>query len=66
MDVAGDEPVAARSGIRDLLQRYGGKPKAWQPEDGRLIRVVEQCAGGCLANGNIPGLTYRSQNWRRT
>ena len=41
--------------------RYGGKliPGA-NTED--LIRVVEQCAGGCLANGNIPGLTYRSGN----
>ena len=28
-----------------------------------LIRVVEQCASGCAANGNIPGLAYRSQDW---
>jgi hypothetical protein len=28
-----------------------------------LIRVTEQCAGGCAANGNIPGLVYRSQDW---
>jgi Carboxypeptidase regulatory-like domain len=28
-----------------------------------LIRVVEQCAGGCAANGNIPGLAYRSQDF---
>jgi hypothetical protein len=28
-----------------------------------LIRVTEQCATGCLDNGNIPGLTYRSANW---
>ena len=28
-----------------------------------LIRVQEQCAAGCGANGNIPGLTYRSQDW---
>ena len=26
-----------------------------------LVRVVEQCSAGCAANGNIPGLTYRSQ-----
>src|SRR6185436_17125906 len=25
--------------------------------------IVEQCAAGCAANGNIPGLTYRSGNW---
>jgi hypothetical protein len=32
-----------------------------------LIRVAEQCASGCAANGNIPGLVYRSQDfsiWR--
>ena len=23
--------------------------------------MVEQCTAGCPANGNIPGLTYRSQ-----
>jgi hypothetical protein len=28
-----------------------------------LIRVLEQCASGCAANGGIPGLTYRSQDW---
>src|SRR5262245_57886846 len=28
-----------------------------------LIRVVEQCATGCAANGNIPGLDYRSQDF---
>ena len=28
-----------------------------------LIRVVEQCASGCAANGNIPNMNYRSQDW---
>jgi hypothetical protein len=28
-----------------------------------LIRVVEQCSRGCAANGGIPGLTYRSQDF---
>jgi hypothetical protein len=28
-----------------------------------LIRVVEQCASGCAANGSIPGLAYRSQDF---
>ena len=28
-----------------------------------LIRVAEQCASGCAANGNIPGLVYRSQDF---
>ena len=30
---------------------------------GGLIRVAEQCANGCEANGNIPGLVYRSQDF---
>ena len=32
-----------------------------------LIRIAEQCASGCAANGSIPGLVYRSQDfsiWR--
>ena len=28
-----------------------------------LIRVAEQCASGCEANSNIPGLVYRSQDF---
>jgi hypothetical protein len=28
-----------------------------------LIRVIEQCASGCAANGSIPGLAYRSQDF---
>ena len=28
-----------------------------------LARVTEQCAAGCSANGGIPNLIYRSQNW---
>lgn len=28
-----------------------------------LVRVVEQCASGCAANGNISGLVYRSQDY---
>ncbi|HVH29089.1 MAG TPA: TonB-dependent receptor [Vicinamibacterales bacterium] len=42
--------------------RYGGMPMPGSKTTD-LIRVVEQCATGCLANGNIPGLTYRSGNW---
>jgi hypothetical protein len=35
-----------------------------QPNPTRnLIRVVEQCANGCAANGNVPGLAYRSQDF---
>jgi hypothetical protein len=28
-----------------------------------LIKVTEQCAAGCLANGNRPSIVYRSQDW---
>jgi hypothetical protein len=42
--------------------RYGGKEMPGLSTE-NLVRVVEACAGGCLANGNIPGLTYRSANW---
>jgi hypothetical protein len=28
-----------------------------------LIRVAEQCTRGCAANGSIPGLVYRSQDY---
>ena len=28
-----------------------------------LIRVTEQCSAGCAANGGIPGLVYRSQDF---
>src|SRR6266446_1570650 len=28
-----------------------------------LIKVTEQCAAGCLANGNRHGIVYRSQDW---
>jgi len=48
---------------------FGGTYYGWgnferEPNPTRsLIRVVEQCAGGCAANGSIPGLMYRSQDW---
>ena len=42
--------------------RWGGKEIPGLSTE-NLIRVVEQCATGCTANGNIPGLTYRSGNW---
>jgi hypothetical protein len=48
---------------------FGGTYYGWgnferNPNPTRdLIRVVEQCAGGCAANGNRAGLVYRSQDW---
>jgi hypothetical protein len=41
---------------------YGHRERRGNETRG-LIRVSEQCAGGCPANGNIPGLVYRSQDW---
>src|SRR5262245_35107352 len=48
---------------------YGGAHFGWgnfarEPNPTRdLIRIVEQCASGCAANGGIPGLVYRSQDF---
>jgi hypothetical protein len=50
------------AGMGVYRSRYGGKQIPGLSTE-NLIRVVEQCATGCLANGNIPGLTYRSGNW---
>ena len=50
------------AGFGMYLSRYGGGQLPGL-ETENLIRVVEQCAGGCADNGNIPGLTYRSLNW---
>ena len=41
---------------------FGNFERTPNPTRG-LIRVVEQCANGCAANGNIPGLAYRSQDF---
>jgi hypothetical protein len=50
------------AGFGMYFSRYGGgKIPGLDTEN--LIRVVEQCAAGCAANGNIAGLTYRSLNW---
>jgi hypothetical protein len=48
---------------------FGGTYYGWgnfenEPNPTRdLIRVTEQCAAGCAANGNRPGVVYRSQDW---
>jgi hypothetical protein len=59
-------PVSNRllleAGTGMYRSRYGGGQLPGL-ETENLIRVVEQCAGGCAGNGNIPGLTYRSLNW---
>ena len=54
VDVTGQQPVAARSGLRHVPQPLGRRADA-RPRHRDLIRVVEQCAGGCAGNGNIRG-----------
>jgi hypothetical protein len=54
--------VLVEFGFGTLLNRWGGRePEGNVGHD--LILVTEQCTAGCAANGNIPGLTYRSTNW---
>ncbi|HVZ19956.1 MAG TPA: TonB-dependent receptor [Vicinamibacterales bacterium] len=59
-------PVSNRllleAGVGNYHSRWGGKevPGANVVD---LVRITEQCAVTCAANGNIPGLTYRSANW---
>src|SRR5688572_17582914 len=50
------------AGFGMYISRYGGGQLPGLPTED-LIRVTEQCAAGCLANGNIAGLSYRSLNW---
>jgi hypothetical protein len=50
------------AGFGTYLSRYGsGEPPGNPTRD--MVRVQEQCAAGCPANGNIPNLTYRSVLW---
>jgi hypothetical protein len=50
------------AGWGTVLQRYGGQPGD-SPNTVTLSPITEQCSAGCPANGNIPGLLYRSQAW---
>jgi hypothetical protein len=54
--------ILVEAGYGAYRSRYGGQPIPGL-DTSDLIRVVEQCATGCAANGNIPGLTYRSLIW---
>ena len=54
--------VLAQAGFGDYLTRWGGDELPGSPTR-PLVRVQEQCAPSCPANGNIPGLLYRSGNW---
>jgi hypothetical protein len=61
------------AGIGNYASRYLGKPMPGTPALD-FIQVTEQCAAGCAANDNRPGLVYRagtqgtswqsSNNWR--
>jgi hypothetical protein len=47
---------------------YGSYHQNWNGRERRdnnrnLIRVTEQCAGGCPDNGGLAGLVYRAQVW---
>lgn len=42
----------------NIIDNYGTRPNV--SNYGKLIPVTELCQQGCAANGNIPGLTYRS------
>jgi hypothetical protein len=57
-------PVNSRllleGGFGYFFSRWGGRAKE-NPNTESLVRIIEQCAAGCPANGNIPGLMYRSQ-----
>ncbi len=46
------------AGIGTYLSDYGGSESPSNNRD--AIPVTEQCTAGCAANGNIPGLLYRS------
>jgi hypothetical protein len=52
--------VLIEGGFGYFFSRWGGRAKE-DPNTESLVKVVEQCSAGCAANGNIPGLTYRSQ-----
>src|SRR5688572_3891035 len=47
-------------GFGYFFSRWGGRAKT-DPYTEDMVRIIEQCAAGCAANGNIPSLMYRSQ-----
>jgi hypothetical protein len=53
--------VLIEGGFGYFFSRWGGRAKN-DPNTESLVKVIEQCTAGCPANGNIPGLTYRSQS----
>jgi hypothetical protein len=53
--------LVLEAGVGNYASRYGGKTMPGSPA-ADLIRITEQCAAGCAANGNIANLNYRSPN----
>ncbi len=54
--------VLIEAGIGEYQAHWGGYVQKQDPYTGNLVRMIEQCTAGCPANGNIPGLIYRSQS----
>ncbi|MEP7307997.1 MAG: carboxypeptidase-like regulatory domain-containing protein [Acidobacteriota bacterium] len=54
--------VLIEAGIGEYQAHWGGFIQKQDPYTGNLVRMIEQCTAGCPANGNIPGLIYRSQS----
>ncbi len=54
--------VLLEGGIGSLGVRWGPMDMPGNPTRS-LVRMQEQCAGGCAANGGIANLIYRSANW---
>jgi hypothetical protein len=55
-----NDKVLLEGGFGYFFSRWGGRAKD-DPNTESLVKVIEQCTAGCPANGNVPGLTYRSQ-----
>jgi Carboxypeptidase regulatory-like domain len=59
--------LLVEAGFGNWLGRFGAPNgntgQKGSPNTKDLIRVTELCIGGCPANGNIQGLTYRSASW---
>src|SRR6187549_1082884 len=66
MQASWSSPVTSRllldAGFGGVYYGWGSFERDPNPTHD-LTRVVEQCAAGCARNGNIPGLTYRSQDF---
>ena len=53
---------SSRSGSASIRRTGAATSRRQIRTPATSIRMVEQCTAGCAANGNIPGLIYRSQS----